>query len=529
MSKLLALPAEILLSIISETLPEGFEALCLSCKYLYNASPKLRERHNTLKRRYRKVFMQSAKLVVNLRDSEDESQESDTAEPFPSIPALLEGIANDPLVARYVEIADLKYDPVDRFQSEFQAWAEPRRNRIRSLIDESGYLEEAGVDKEQWYGDIQERIGTGFTPPHCLVLLLTLLPNVKQLALPTHYQTWQPGSTPESERIWHVYDTIVSRANAAIDASEPGRAGDVALSKLEKILPSTGTSYESHHGLYAVAPLISIRSVTEFYARSCIASAASSTGVPFNPRYDSLGVSLRRVELAGCAIRGREMRDFLRHCQQLRVLNFSGSGRYWNAGDFVAAISESPAAETIEELSLSIHGHYRRIVAGMSDLKALKKLKFLELDVRLFDGPPYSEFVKMREGKKDLNDAHFKSSTKAKVARLREVLPLSVENVHILSDNSASSVRTLQALFADPNETTEGLTCLQNLQLHLATMNLYVGLNEPRGNVSLDDPRWKDIIRRLHALGGWEEVENELPPRAGFTKTWNERFQLDGY
>ena len=47
------LPVEVLEQVISHTLPEGFESLALTCKFLYTLCIPFLEHHNTLRRHFR--------------------------------------------------------------------------------------------------------------------------------------------------------------------------------------------------------------------------------------------------------------------------------------------------------------------------------------------------------------------------------------------------------------------------------------------------------------------------------------------
>jgi hypothetical protein len=419
---ILALPPELLRQVADDLLPVGIEAFCLSCKTLYDASFKPRQYHNVLKRKYRNV-------VIKDWTAEDKGDDSNIS----CILQLLADVAECPLIALYIETADLNDDCWTNSPDFKREWGELREKvDILELVERCEYLREAGIDSQDW----RDQILTEYAEPHpissahTLALLLAQLPNLRACTLPQYLGgsvSIAPGSDPN---VWKLYDFIVRKANEAIATGT-----EASLARLESIRPS-GSPYETGKGMMNLAPFMSIASVTEVKENCCVAAGDESVaiGMPFWPKYDTFGANLQIMELVACGIGGEKMRIVLGNCTSLRTLKISSSESFchrWNAGDFVAAICESPAAQTLEVLSLSIYDGRGLMVTGVRDLKALTSLKALEFDVGLLDGPPYSEYCTWKSvGESEL--ARFYSSSPPEILPLRDFLPKPVARLTML-------------------------------------------------------------------------------------------------
>jgi hypothetical protein len=531
------LPAELLQQIANDLLPNGIESFCLSCKTLYNASYQQRKRHNALKAKYQHVVIKDWLDDDESGDDEEEDDDShsDSDEDSPSemscILQLLDDIGKNPIIARYIETADLSGD-----NSEFVADGGLgttcrelfKQVNLLPLVEGSEYLREAGIDPQDWHDKILAELGqdgphgSPDDPLHSLVLLLTLLPNVTEIALPKYF-----GSTPGPESapndIWKLYDLIVQKANSTgIEAS---------LARLQKICPSTYTGYEERNALANYAPFMSIASVTAVHEGSCIALADGYTGLPFWRRYDSFGTNLEILELAGCIIGGNEMRDILENCARLRVLRIShetkwhGCGWEWNAGNFVAAICQSPAAQTLEVLSLSTVSSLNRVVTGVGDLKALKNLTRLEFDVTLLDGPPFREYAEWERSserttvEKSFDDTLFDSGSSAEILPLRDFLPDSVLRVTLLGLLTMETLESIWAkLFLGAAKWEKKF---EQLRLRFGSPLRCFGVN--RSDELSEDPRLRDIVDGLEHLGGTYKIEGDPTPRPRWMDTFHLR------
>jgi hypothetical protein len=100
---LLDLPDEILLYIIKYSLPYGFESFVLTCKRIYAVGEEDIPNHNRLRRTY-KDFQYNKEIRCALQ--------------------LLQRIANDPLIAEYIEEAHLH--AVD----EYYDWEDAEQHKV---------------------------------------------------------------------------------------------------------------------------------------------------------------------------------------------------------------------------------------------------------------------------------------------------------------------------------------------------------------------------------------------------------------
>ena len=130
------LPTELLVHIISATTPRGYEALLLSCKTAYEAGKSFLERHNALRRRYRH-FAYDEEIKCSFQ--------------------LLHRIANDPIIAEYIEHADFLQDewPEELAQHGVETWPtclndETAVDAIANLLKNSRYLKRADIDPGDW-------------------------------------------------------------------------------------------------------------------------------------------------------------------------------------------------------------------------------------------------------------------------------------------------------------------------------------------------------------------------------------------
>ncbi|KAJ0382930.1 hypothetical protein COL922a_011526 [Colletotrichum nupharicola] len=410
---LLGLPLELLQRIIKETIPESIENVAVTCTSLHNASKIYLDEHNRLRKRY-KHFSYSKYTLLSQRGPRHtwkghwDPVTQETGIEIQVATELIQEIVRNPVIPRYIETADLKgnvgmTDAPDDLVDEHPALHpifprikdEDIIDRVRNLLNDSPYLAEAGVDSEAWLSGMLDD-----TSGHAEVLLLTLLTNVRELALP---QSWDhiPGrnsghlrygeETPRSDRkiIWPVLDALARRANDPT-ISEAG------LSKLEVYRPFTGTGYECRNEMTVNTPFLAIKSVREAYIGGCIALDDGYTGMPFDPEYPEYSTRLERLELVGCTFGPEEMRELLSRLPNLKCLHFAyetkwhGCGHNLDAGAMMNAIMEC-TGETLEELSMWMMVHYGTAGRTLVDMKAFKRLKSLHIDGLTLMGPEFDK------------------------------------------------------------------------------------------------------------------------------------------
>ncbi|KAK2751244.1 secreted protein [Colletotrichum kahawae] len=328
---LLGLPLELLQRIIKETIPESIENVAVTCTTLHNASKIYLDEHNRLRKRY-KHFSFSKYTLISQRGPRHtwkghwDLVTQETGIELRGAAELIQEIVRNPVIPRYIQTADLKgsvgitdapddvidedpaHQPIfPRFKDEAVI------SELRNLLKDSPYLVEAGVNPEAWLSGMLDD-----TSGHAEVLLLTLLTNVRELALP---QSWDqiPGrnsghlrygeETPRSDRkiIWPVLDALVRRAN------DPTIA-EAGLSKLEIYRPFTGTGYECRNPMTVNTPFLALKSLREAYIGGCIALDDGYTGMPFDPEYpetlvDMKGLKkLKSLHIDGLTLMGPEFK-----------------------------------------------------------------------------------------------------------------------------------------------------------------------------------------------------------------------------
>jgi hypothetical protein len=263
---------------------------------------------------------------------------------------LLQRIAEEPIIAQYIEYADLKLDAISNIDQDLrrQIWNLPELER---LVNGSNYLTDASLDSSKW---LENMVGGGIIgiSLYASVLLLTLLPNVRELSLPELWKHFPAPDNVEQKDLWTLMDMIQQKAAGS-------HCAFAALSKLATINPSTGMGYDNRHALQTFTPFLALDSLRTFRAGSCIALDDGDTGIPFDIRYDSFGSNIECIELAGCCINATKLIKCISHTRKLKSLKigqqtkWQGCGFQWDAGAFTAAI-EQELCDTLEELSLSI-------------------------------------------------------------------------------------------------------------------------------------------------------------------------------
>lgn len=332
------LPAELMQLVIEQTLPEGFESFALSCKFVYELSRKHIPRHNMLKRKYKHVSVDAGLLVYRERHSS-------IGVCVPSALQLLIRIAREPLIARYIENADLmgatmeasdRREDWERFQTHTR-----KEGLIKQLIEQSQYLHEAKQNLDYWMALILEDV---HHQHFAGLLLLTLLPNVRTLTLPGDAWDMFPAPPISSERhsdqdedgikseaLWSVLDVIQRRANDK-------NLQHAGLSRLTTIYPSNQTGYRHYMSLQTLAPFLAISSVEKLFEGSCVAKHNGRSGKAFEMRYENFESHMETVELAGACIDATHLTKFLSPMTRLKSLkiSFEGKFRRWGFGDNVS-------------------------------------------------------------------------------------------------------------------------------------------------------------------------------------------------
>ena len=370
---LLDLPPELLDAIINYAGPAGIESFVLSCKAVHVRAASQIQQHNALKRRWTSTTL-----------SRPTALHGDALH-------LLYDISQDPLTAQYVEVLSLwdrrleeSIDPdnVEDFRTNEQGMAE-----IKKTVMENRYLQLANVDLEDWWDHIVSEGPDDIF--YIVITLLSLLPNLKTLQLPPgrwgNFNPYEFSEEPERTLV-SVLDTIVSQAHPTGYSGPP-------LSKLEKILPFTPEGYDMRAGLQSLEPFMVLDSIREIYASSCVAVDDSYTGIPFQWRHGHQPSPITKLELAHCCIDAEGLEALVAHTPALHTFRYSHQTKWhgcqhdWNPGAFLSTLGKY-CGPNINHLAVTIDELLGEIINGMSTFFAFPALQTLEVDVRVFCGPP---------------------------------------------------------------------------------------------------------------------------------------------
>lgn len=183
---LLSLPAELITQIIQETLPLGYESLMLSCKTVHRLGTSFLARHNALRARF-KHFHYNDHINCPL--------------------ALLTIMATDPIIAEYISTADfsnLTHRPLAS-QRDMQQWdisdPDSTGRKIWDMLKSSGLPEYVDVPPRTLIEMFASAGVQGSESTFASIVLLALLPNLREVVLPPQDMPPPFGDTPDEERV----------------------------------------------------------------------------------------------------------------------------------------------------------------------------------------------------------------------------------------------------------------------------------------------------------------------------------------
>ena len=350
---------ELLEKIITHVLPEGFESAALTCRRIYAVCIPFIQRHNTLRSHFHNFtyYEKMSDSSFTIRTSFD----------------LIVRIAVEPIVARYVRIADFKVD-------NFFTSGRPRAfnpdvhcgDAVPRLLAGSSYLVQAGLDWQEYYNEIEEDLQGSRYSQHAAAFLLTLLPNVETLSLP---HRWKPISTTDK-----LIDAIVRKAKQShhLPCDMPSLAQTTEFS----------VGQQEQFDLAAASPFLALPHIRSFYGPNCVAmdDGGHKRICASIDSHGGFAETLKSVHFMSCCIDDVGIADFLKHAPNLRTLLYShstkGNGgphhRDWDICKFVTAIEREAGCHLVE-LSVSIcelRGSIAPGKASMRNLQRLQKLQF---------------------------------------------------------------------------------------------------------------------------------------------------------
>jgi hypothetical protein len=426
---LLDLPPELLDLIIDRTAPDGLESFVLSCKTVYGRAASQIRQHNHM----RKIWSHTTNMSRTRR--------GDTL-------AILHDISRDPIIAEYIETLSLwdhRQDdemPDDTTPHSFREDEQEMEN-IRDLLRRAEYY--ADADEEEWWGRILEEDRAGdqsnMDKLYATVALLSLLPNLKTLQLPDRWHEVREGEGAEA---------LVSNVQSLVAMSNADGHRQKPLARLETLLPFVEEGYDVRVGLQCLAPFMTLNSIRNIYAVSCVAVDEDWGGVPFNWLNPNVKSPLTRVEFAYCCMDATGLSAFLTNTPALQVFKYSHQTKWdglehdWNAGEMIETLANYNS-DTIVDLAITIDELHGEIVNGLSSFLRFTKLQKLEVDVECFCGPP------LESGQRQGRDAHIPTGARTwghmDIPCMGDMLPESMRELHVNTNFPEPSEEALRALF----------------------------------------------------------------------------------
>jgi hypothetical protein len=390
-TSLLDLPSEIIDNIIDLSLPAGIEGLVLTCKALYGRAKTQIERHNRLRR-----WRCATSCSTDVRED---------------IIGILHQVSLDPLLVEYVEVLDLwdqrplgldhpetvarrnGHGPGYNFREDEEAKA-----KMKEIAAESAFLHHAPLaDFDAWWDEMFKEDSSESESIRLEVqwrataILLGMFPKLRNLRL-SPYWTEIPyparDAGPEGP-----LEELLSGIAGMVTAANAGGGDEAPLSKLETILPFMDSGYEEKAGLQVVEPFLTLKSLTEMYLVSVVASHDGYTGIPFTWTCKTQVSSITRLEFVSSCMDAEGLSNLIAYTPKLSIFKYSheakwhGCGHDWSPGSFVEALARH-CGNSIREVALTIDNHGGEIENGASSFLALPNVQKLEVDVAIFCGPP---------------------------------------------------------------------------------------------------------------------------------------------
>ena len=466
--KLLNLPYELLDEIITQTLPNGFEALSLTCKTIYARVASQAERHAALKRRWRHTVLSTLPGHTDVLHA-------------------LHSFFLEPLAALYIEELEFVQEGTADGDQNIRGDGDAMQ-RVRDTILQSKGLQRGSLDpKFVWdivlAEDADLMAGTLDIPSWTITVFLSFLPNLKTLRLP---QTWNhaldnpladdsavlqlplwqglPEDANNPAKAWEIFlDEVIGRTTTPT-------YGDPGLAGLETLLPFKGEGYESRSGLQTIEYFLRLESLKNLYLVSCVAVDDGYTGIPFHWRPVQLQLfsSLKRIELAYCCMDAEGVGELLSRVQALEIFKYSHQTKWhgcqsdWNPGSFIESIARY-SGRTLTELAITIDELHGDIVNGACSLFFLPRLRKLEVDSMIFRGPGVESG--QRRGQDPFVPPGEKPWDEDDIPCIGGMLTIEIEEVQINTDFPEPDERCLNALLKNLRE--QRMTRLHKLNLLL--------------------------------------------------------------
>ena len=418
------LPTELLDNIITHVMPEGFESLALTCRKIYALCTPFIERHNSLRSQFGKFGYYESRT--------DRSLAIRTAV------NLIIRIAVEPVVARYVRHADFK---VDSFFTRARAreFVTPCSGAVATLLADSPYLKQAGLDWKEYYAEIEEDLEARSYSQHAAAFLLTLLPNVETLKLP---KPWKPLDATDK-----LIDAVVRKAKEShLPCDRP------SLAQITRFQPSILAQSQSPFELDWARPFLALPHMRSFYGFKCVAMDDGHKSIASKAPYHGFGETLEAAHLLSCCIDEVGIADFLKNTTRLRTLEYSHSTKEdsdpqdWNLCEFVTAIEREVGSHLVE-LSVSIRELRGSITPGKASMRGFQCLQKLEFPLELAMCNMDSAACRVATPNESLVGGSTDHEREYCESFLGDLVPASVSQLSLISHGKDHHERALDLMF----------------------------------------------------------------------------------
>ncbi|PVH98467.1 hypothetical protein DM02DRAFT_615812 [Periconia macrospinosa] len=357
---LLRLPDELLALIVSHAIPEGFESLCLACRRLHTLCKPLIKQHNVLRSQFRdfNYYEKVQDPSFTIRTSFE----------------LIARIAEEPVVARYIQHADFEMDL--RLPVGGRLWLMEdsgyRPDTVRDLFASSRYL--SGADWEGYFARYERDLADNRYCQASAAFLLTLLPNVKSVVLP---QSWTCDEDTEK-----LLEAIVDHARQSNTTST-----NASLSRLVSLKTSFSLVTQQGFVLNKITPLLALPRIRSFHGPSSVSHiGARNSSSPYPSLPPSVGETLESAHLLSSNLDGPAMEHFLRCTPRLKTLVYSHSSKQFSAPWDICALVTTIVKEAgshLEELSITTRDFTGKIAFGTTTMRDFARLHKLEIPLDL--------------------------------------------------------------------------------------------------------------------------------------------------
>lgn len=393
------LPTELLDNIIIHVFPEGFESMAMTCKKFYALCKPFIEQHKSFRLRFHHFS-----YCVDMRDS------------LPIIGTafdLIQRIADKPYIANYIRSADFKIDGLSKYALYRESMKDDHgSDAVIRLFANSPYLEQAGLDWQEYYAEIVEDVQATRYSQHAAAFLLTLLPNVESIYLP---KIWKPNDATDK-----LVDAVVWKAHQSrLPYHKP------SLARVSRFGFSVSLGPGERCELNWASLFLALPRVRFFRGPSCVAvDDGDHTTMEFRSPCSGFATTLETVHFVSCWIDEVGIAKFLKHASHLKTLRYSHGRKEnvdspnWNIYEFVTAI-EREAGSHLEGLSVIISELRGSIAPGRVSMSGFQRLQKLELPLE------------------------------AATCNITEVVPDSVSQLSFIASGTDDHAKTLNVMFQD--------------------------------------------------------------------------------